>query len=126
MIITYFEYRGTYGGGADECVEQRGWMGDSSLCPCSSVYRMDELRVLRMPPRSKLPLLGGVVSSSMLRGYLETECLLEELVYGACRTDIPEPTTQVGTRTDYLVGPWDYLTWAARHLMAWSTRHIGD
>jgi hypothetical protein len=29
------------------------------------------------------------------------------------RTDIPGPTTQVGTRTDYSVGPWDYLTWAA-------------
>jgi hypothetical protein len=24
----------------------------------------------------------------------------------------------VGTRTDYSVGPWDYLTCAARHLMA--------
>jgi hypothetical protein len=20
------------------------------------------------------------------------------------------------------VGPWDYLTWAARHLLAWGTR----
>jgi hypothetical protein len=36
--------------------------------------------------------------------------------------DIPRPTTLVGTRTDYLVGPWDYLTCATRHLMAWSTR----
>jgi hypothetical protein len=24
----------------------------------------------------------------------------------------------VGTRTDYSVGPWDYLTCAARYLMA--------
>jgi hypothetical protein len=36
--------------------------------------------------------------------------------------DLPGPTTSVGTRTDYLVGPWDYPTWAARHLFAWSTR----
>jgi hypothetical protein len=36
--------------------------------------------------------------------------------------DLPEPTTSVGTRTDYSVGPWDHLTWAARHLLAWSTR----
>jgi hypothetical protein len=32
------------------------------------------------------------------------------------------PTTSVGTRTDYSVGPWDYLGWAARHLLAWSKR----
>jgi hypothetical protein len=36
--------------------------------------------------------------------------------------DIPEPTTPVGTGTDYSVGPWDYPTCATRHLMAWSTR----
>jgi hypothetical protein len=36
--------------------------------------------------------------------------------------DLPGPTTLVGTRTDYSVGPWDYPTCAARHLMAWSTR----
>jgi hypothetical protein len=35
-----------------------------------------------------------------------------------CRTDLPGPTTSVGTRTDYSVGPWDYPTCAARHLMA--------
>jgi hypothetical protein len=34
-----------------------------------------------------------------------------------CRMDLPGPTTSVGTRTDYSVGPWDYLTCAARHLM---------
>jgi hypothetical protein len=38
------------------------------------------------------------------------------------RMDLPGPTTSVGTRTDYSVGPWDYSTWAARHLMAWSAR----
>jgi hypothetical protein len=36
--------------------------------------------------------------------------------------DIPRPTILVGTRTDYSVGPWDYSTCAARHLMAWSAR----
>jgi hypothetical protein len=36
----------------------------------------------------------------------------------ACRMDLPGPTTSVGTRTDYSVGPWDYPTCAARHLMA--------
>jgi hypothetical protein len=36
--------------------------------------------------------------------------------------DLPRPTTLVGTRTDYSVGPWDYSTWATRHLLAWSTR----
>jgi hypothetical protein len=39
-----------------------------------------------------------------------------------CRMDLPGPTTSVGTRTDYSVGPWDYPACAARHLMAWSTR----
>jgi hypothetical protein len=34
-----------------------------------------------------------------------------------CRMDLPGPTTLVGTRTDYSVGPWDYPTCAARHLM---------
>jgi hypothetical protein len=32
-----------------------------------------------------------------------------------CRMDIPGPTTPVGTKTDYLVGPWDYSTCATRH-----------
>jgi hypothetical protein len=32
------------------------------------------------------------------------------------------PTTSVGTRTDYSVGPWDYSTWVTQHLMAWGAR----
>jgi hypothetical protein len=36
--------------------------------------------------------------------------------------DLPGPTTSVGIRTDYSVGPWDYPPCATRHLMAWSTR----
>jgi hypothetical protein len=43
-------------------------------------------------------------------------------VFGDCRMDLPGPTTSVGTRTDYSVGPWDYPACATRHLMAWSTR----
>jgi hypothetical protein len=39
-----------------------------------------------------------------------------------CRMDLPGPTTSVGTRTDYSVGPWDYPACATRHLKAWSTR----
>jgi hypothetical protein len=35
-----------------------------------------------------------------------------------CRMDLPGPTTSVGTRTDYSVGPWDYPTCAARYLKA--------
>jgi hypothetical protein len=42
--------------------------------------------------------------------------------HAMCRMDLPGPTTSVGTRTNYSVGPWDYSTWAARHLLAWSTR----
>jgi hypothetical protein len=34
------------------------------------------------------------------------------------RMDLPGPTTSVGTRIDYSVGPWDYPTCAARYLMA--------
>jgi hypothetical protein len=44
--------------------------------------------------------------------------LLDYKVLGACRMDLPGPTTSVGTRTDYSVGPWDYPTCAARYLMA--------
>jgi hypothetical protein len=39
-----------------------------------------------------------------------------------CRMDLPGPTTSVGARTDYSVGPWDYPACATRHLKAWSTR----
>jgi hypothetical protein len=44
---------------------------------------MDELRVLLMPLRGSMLLLGGATSSSMIRGDSETECLLEELDDGA-------------------------------------------
>jgi hypothetical protein len=42
---------------------------------------MDKLLVALMPPRRRVSfLLGGAVSSSMLRGDSETECLLEDVV----------------------------------------------
>jgi hypothetical protein len=42
--------------------------------------------------------------------------------WGACRMDLPGPTTLVGTKTDYSVGPWDYSACAARHLLVWGAR----
>jgi hypothetical protein len=42
---------------------------------------MDVLLVALMPLRRRVSfLLGGAVSSSMLRGHSETECLLEDVV----------------------------------------------
>jgi hypothetical protein len=47
------------------------------------VNLIDELRVALIPPRRRvLFLLGGAVSSSILRGDSETECLLEQVVDG--------------------------------------------
>jgi hypothetical protein len=43
---------------------------------------------------------------------------VSRLVQSGCRMDLPGPTTSVGSRTDYSVGPWDYPTCAARYLMA--------
>jgi hypothetical protein len=51
---------------------------------------MDELLVALMTPRRKVSfLLGGVVSSSMLRGDSETECLLEDVVEDGLDDDDP-------------------------------------
>jgi hypothetical protein len=51
---------------------------------------MDELLVALIPPRRRVPfLLGGVVSSSMLRGDLETECLLEDVIEDGLDDDDP-------------------------------------
>jgi hypothetical protein len=42
---------------------------------------MDVLLVALMPPRRRVSfLLGGAMSSSMLRGDSETECLLEDVI----------------------------------------------
>jgi hypothetical protein len=51
---------------------------------------MDELLVALMPPRRRVSfLLGGAVSSSMLQGDLETECLLEDAVEDGLDDDDP-------------------------------------
>jgi hypothetical protein len=47
------------------------------------VNLINELLVTLIPPRRRVSfLLGGAVSSSILRGDSETECLLEEVVDG--------------------------------------------
>jgi hypothetical protein len=51
---------------------------------------MDELLVALMPPRRRVSfLLGGVVSSSMLRGDSKTECLLEDVIKDGLDDDDP-------------------------------------
>jgi hypothetical protein len=51
---------------------------------------MDELLVARIPPRRRVSfLLGGALSSSMLRGDLETKCLLEDVVEDGLDDDDP-------------------------------------
>jgi hypothetical protein len=54
------------------------------------VNLIDELRVALIPPRRRISfLLGGAVSSSMLRGDSETECLLEVVVDKGLDDDDP-------------------------------------
>jgi hypothetical protein len=51
---------------------------------------MDVLLVAPMPPRRRVSfLLGGAVSSSMLRGDSETECLLKDVVEDGLDDDDP-------------------------------------
>jgi D-alanyl-D-alanine carboxypeptidase len=67
-----------------------------------------------------------LITSRKLRHYFQAHKIvvpssfpLEEIIRNCdCRMDLPGPTTSVGTRTDYSVGPWDYPTCAARYLMA--------
>jgi hypothetical protein len=68
MIINpYVEYRGAYGGGADDRVERQGGTGGSSVRLGGSVNLIDELLVALMLPRRRVSfLLSGVVSSSIL------------------------------------------------------------
>jgi hypothetical protein len=54
------------------------------------VNLIDELLVALMPPRRRVSfLLGGAVSSSILRGDSETECLLEDVVDDGLDDDDP-------------------------------------
>jgi hypothetical protein len=90
MAKPYVEYRGVYGGGADERVDRQGGTGGSSLRPWGSVNLMDMHLVALMPPRRRVSfLLGGAMSSSTLRGDSETECLLEDVVEDGLDDDDP-------------------------------------
>ena len=73
IINPYSEFLGLYGGGVDDLVECREGGG------IPSVNLMEELLGSLIPPRSSMSLLGVGLSSSMLRGDSETECLREEL-----------------------------------------------
>jgi hypothetical protein len=53
------------------------------------VNLIDELRVALIPPIRVSFLLGGAVSSSILRGDSETECLLKEVVDDGLDDDDP-------------------------------------
>jgi hypothetical protein len=51
---------------------------------------INEFRVALIPPRRRVWFpLGGVVSSSILRGYSETERFLEEVVDDGLDDDVP-------------------------------------
>jgi hypothetical protein len=66
---------------------------------------INEFHVALMPPRRRVWfLLGGAVSSSILRGYSETEHLLEEVVDDGLDDDDPfflvrKMRTMCGSRT---------------------------
>jgi hypothetical protein len=70
--------------------------------------------------------VSKVLSESKTRYQLVQKLLYAVLITSRklrhCRMDLPGPTTSVGTRTEYSVGPWDYPACATRHLKAWSTR----
>jgi hypothetical protein len=80
MMTNPSEYRGVYGGGADDRVEWRGRTGGSSICPWGLVNLIDELCVALMPPRRRVwLLLGSAVSSSVLQGDSETSASSKRL-----------------------------------------------
>jgi hypothetical protein len=90
MMTNPSEYHGAYGGGADDRVEWWGRTGGSSICPWDLVNLIYEFRVALMPPRRRVWfLLSGAVSSSILWGDSETECLLEEFVDDGSDDDDP-------------------------------------
>jgi hypothetical protein len=57
-------------------------------------------------------------SPSSLCGHSCYHTAIRALQCHPCRMDLPGPTTSVGTRTDYSVGPWDYPTCAPGYLLA--------
>jgi hypothetical protein len=61
-------------------------------------------------PDRRFPILEWLVEEKLPSDQTEARRI--------CRMDLAGPTTSVGTRTDYSVGPWDYPTCTARYLMA--------
>jgi hypothetical protein len=83
-------------------------------------------REKRQGSKSPKPLAGARLPTSNVvpttLGKRSPACACPDMTGAHCRMDLPGPTTSVGTRTDYSVGPWDYPPCATRHLKAWSTR----
>jgi hypothetical protein len=66
------------------------WDGRLLRAPLRFVNLMDVLLVALMPPRTRVSFLYcGVVSSSILRGDSETECLLKDVVEDGLDDDDP-------------------------------------
>jgi hypothetical protein len=60
--------------------------------------------------------------ATMPKSLLVYYTITDKSTSARCRMDLPGPTTSVGTRTNYLLGPWDCPACATRYLMVWSTR----
>jgi hypothetical protein len=90
----------------------------------TSWLQLDLMPIFGLPQMLRGIDLYWSVVSLLGRGCQSTRWLMisHQLRRTICRMDLPRPTTSVGTRTDYSVGPWDYTACATRHLMAWSAR----
>jgi hypothetical protein len=94
--------------------------GSRHLCPrCSSIYCL----CLRWPPQPSIHQRAAETKEKH-REEADGRRKSSSCLGDGCRMDLPWPTTSVGTRTDYSVGPWDYSAWAAWHLLAWNTRTL--
>jgi hypothetical protein len=88
----------------------------------------DNHLIQKNEPRKLQEIISNVIKSSNMHTTLPKRYNIQYLEASSgnewyasiciCRMDLPGPTTSVGTKTDYSVGPWDYPTYAARHLMA--------
>jgi hypothetical protein len=85
------------------------------LLPRPGVARSRDRGVLPMAPW--LRVVAGVDSLRPACDGEERRAAGPPYDFSLCRMDLPGPTTSVGTRTDYSVGPWDYPTCVARYLM---------
>jgi hypothetical protein len=94
-------------------------------CPATSVSTPPPERSIGREPRQPLP--NGLPQRRREASLPPSSCAPPASAPSSptpmprghhCRMDLPGPTTSVGTRTDYSVGPWVYPTCAAPHLMA--------